>query len=76
MATAFMELLYNNVSPSVAHGIPTSESQRYLDCTPDFKLKTGSGCYWDSALNGGTVLKVNKNGVYEVYHEYVKAIVE
>ena len=35
-ATAFVELLYNNVSPSVAHGIPTSESQRYLDCTPDF----------------------------------------
>ncbi|MBR4943452.1 MAG: hypothetical protein IKZ28_05410, partial [Clostridia bacterium] len=41
-----------------------------------YALKTGSGCYWDSALNGGTVLKVNKNGVYEVYHEYVKVIVE
>lgn len=36
-----------------------------------FALKLGAGCYWDKRLNGGTVLKVGKNGVYEVRHEYV-----
>lgn len=36
-----------------------------------YALKTGAGCYWESWLNGGTVLKINKNGVYKVYHEYV-----
>lgn len=36
-----------------------------------FALKLGAGCYWDARLNGGTVLKVGKNGVYEVRHEYV-----
>lgn len=36
-----------------------------------FALKTGAGCYWNPILNGGTVLKVGKDGVYEVKHEYV-----
>jgi hypothetical protein len=36
-----------------------------------YALKTGEGCYWEPTLNGGTVLKVNENGVYEVKHEYV-----
>ena len=36
-----------------------------------FALNTGPGCYWEPALNGGTVLKVNENGVYKVTHEYV-----
>ena len=36
-----------------------------------YALKTGAGCYWNPLLNGGTVLRVNKNGVYEVKHEYV-----
>lgn len=36
-----------------------------------YALKVGAGCYWNPILNGGTVLKVGQNGVYEVRHEYV-----
>ena len=36
-----------------------------------YALKTGAGCYWDPRLNGGTVLKIGANGVYEIKHEYV-----
>lgn len=36
-----------------------------------YGLKTGPGCYWDPRLNGGTVLKINEKGVYDVWHEYV-----
>ena len=36
-----------------------------------YALKTGAGCYWEPALNGGTVLKVNSNGVYDFAHAYV-----
>lgn len=36
-----------------------------------FALKTGAGCYWDPILNGGTVLKVGKDGIYDVKHDYV-----
>jgi hypothetical protein len=36
-----------------------------------YALKTGAGCYWEPALNGGTVLKIDGNGVADVYHEYV-----
>ena len=44
---------------------------RYDGVTFIYALKTGAGCYWDAKLNGGTVLKVNENGVYDVHHEYV-----
>ncbi len=36
-----------------------------------YGLKTGAGCYWEPWMNGGTVLKINSNGVYDVAHEYV-----
>lgn len=36
-----------------------------------YALKIGAGCYWNPLLNGGTVLSVNENGVYDVHHEYV-----
>ncbi len=36
-----------------------------------YALKAGAGCYWNPQLNGGTVLKINEGGVYEVYHQYV-----
>ena len=36
-----------------------------------YALKTGAGCYWNTKLNGGTVLKVGADGVYEVKHEFV-----
>lgn len=44
---------------------------RYDGIKMIYALKTGPGCYWDPALNGGTVLKIGSNGVYDVYHEYV-----
>lgn len=36
-----------------------------------FALKTGPGCSGLPYLNGGTVLKINSDGVRELYHEYV-----
>lgn len=36
-----------------------------------FTLKTGAGCYWNSHLNGGTVIRVTENGVADVRHEFV-----
>lgn len=36
-----------------------------------YSLKTGAGCYWNPLLNGGTVLKINKNGVYDVEDVFV-----
>ena len=36
-----------------------------------YALKAGAGCYWNPKLNGGTVLKINGGGAYEVKHEYV-----
>jgi len=44
---------------------------RYQGVTLAYSLKLGSGCYWDSQLNGGTVLHITDAGVSEVYHEYV-----
>ena len=43
----------------------------YDGITLIFALKTGAGCYWKPHMNGGTVLKLNENGVYKVSHEYV-----
>lgn len=36
-----------------------------------FGTNTGMGGYWESEINGGTVLTVNQNGVVSVNHEYV-----
>ncbi len=36
-----------------------------------YALKCGCGCYWHPRLNGGTVLKIDRNGVREARHEYV-----
>lgn len=36
-----------------------------------YALKTGAGCYWEPVLNGGTVLKINKYGVYAVEDVFV-----
>lgn len=44
---------------------------RYEGVLLVYGLKVGPGCYWNSRLNGGTVLKINENGVFEVSHEYV-----
>ena len=44
---------------------------RYEGVCLTYALKTGAGCYWNPSLNGGTVLKINRNGVYDIHHEYV-----
>ena len=36
-----------------------------------FSLKCGAGGYWRSALNGGTVLTVNSDGISGTRHEFV-----
>ena len=36
-----------------------------------FALKTGSGCYWEEELNGGTVIKINSDGQTNISHMYV-----
>lgn len=36
-----------------------------------YALKTGAGCYWNPLLNGGTVLKINHAGVYDVEDVFV-----
>ena len=43
----------------------------YEGITLMYALTTGAGCYWEPNLSGGTVLKVNQDGVYEVFHEYI-----
>ena len=34
-------------------------------------LHLGMGSYWHQSLNGGTVIKINSDGIYDIYHEYV-----
>ena len=36
-----------------------------------YSLKTGAGCYWDPTLNGGTVLKINDTGIYDVEDVFI-----
>ncbi len=43
----------------------------YRGVTFVYSLKAGPGCYWEPTLNGGTVLRIGKNGVKSVEHEYV-----
>ena len=46
---------------------------RYDGVTMVYALTTGAGCYWDPAISGGTVIKINQDGVYKICHEYVDA---
>lgn len=36
-----------------------------------FACKTGPGCYWQSTMNGGTVITVGDNGIQDVHHDFV-----
>ena len=38
-----------------------------------YALKIGTGAYWHTDLNGGTVMTVGDEGVKEIYHHYVDA---
>ena len=36
-----------------------------------YSMKTGAGCYWEPALNGGTVLTIGRDGIKSLHHEFV-----
>ncbi len=36
-----------------------------------FACKTGPGCYWQSAMNGGTIITVGENGIKDVHQQLV-----
>ena len=36
-----------------------------------FACKTGPGCYWQSAMNGGTIITIGDKGISDVHHEFV-----
>lgn len=56
----------------VGHDHINSFAIGYNDVLLAYALKTGAGCYWNENLNGGTVLKINKNGV-SLEHVFVDA---
>ena len=55
----------------VGHDHINNFSIGYKGIRLSYGLKTGCGCYWNEQLNGGTVIKVNSDGVCDMYHEYV-----
>ncbi len=75
------------VQDGVLDVIAASDSTKYIFCGHEhvnnwqikyrgvnlvYTLKTGSGCYWHPALNGGTVIRIVENGVSSVEHVYVE----
>lgn len=46
-------------------------SIKYHGVRLTYSLKTGSGHSWNPKLNGGTVLRINHDGVYHIYHAYM-----
>lgn len=53
------------------HDHVNSSIIRYQGVDFIYGLKVSPGCYWEQELNGGTVIKINQNGVYDIHHEYV-----
>ena len=44
---------------------------RYEGVDLVYSLKCGAGCYWDPRLNGGTVVRIDENGIRDLGHCYV-----
>lgn len=55
----------------VGHDHINNFSIKYEGVRLTFSLKTGIGNYYAPELVGGTVMKVNSEGIYDLYHEYV-----
>ena len=36
-----------------------------------FACKTGPGCYWQAAMNGGTIILINDDGIGDIHHQFV-----
>lgn len=41
-----------------------------------YTLKLGEGSYWDPHLNGGTLISINGDGIFNIHHEYVNDYAE
>lgn len=48
-------------------------SINYCGVRLTYCLKTGAGYSWKPEMSGGTVLEINKDGVYKIYHEFADA---
>lgn len=49
-------------------------SIKYQGIRLTYSLKTGSGCYWNKELNGGTVLQIHSDGTVDVKHVWVDVL--
>jgi len=69
----FDEILQNDSTKLVlcGHDHINSLSVCYRGVRLMYGLKTGSGCYWDKRLNGGTVLRVDSDGHMTAKHCFV-----
>lgn len=36
-----------------------------------YGVKTGSGCYWEPEMSGGTIITINSLGMTDIHHDYV-----
>jgi len=66
----FDEILQNDSTKLVlcGHDHINSLSVCYRGVRLMYGLKTGSGCYWDKRLNGGTVLRIDSDGHVSAEH--------
>ena len=53
------------------HDHKNNYSIEYEGVRLTYTTKTGPGCYWQSNINGGTIITVDKNGINEVRHVYI-----
>ena len=69
----FDEIIHADHTKTVlcGHDHVNTFSVNYRGVRLMFALKTGSGCYWDQRINGGTVLKINKNGDLSAKHIFI-----
>lgn len=66
-------IVQSNVSTTVVagHDHVNNFVINYRGVKLAYALKTGIGCYNNNDLNGGTIVSIDKNGITDVYHEYV-----
>lgn len=57
----------------VGHDHTNCSSIVYKGIRLTYGVKTGPGCYWNSEINGGTVLSINSDGNCTVSHRFIDA---
>lgn len=55
------------------HDHVNCSSIMYQGVRLSYSLKTGSGCYWDNNMNGGSTLSIDSTGKATFAHHYVDA---